>query len=293
MSYPKISIITPSYNQGEFIEETIQSVIGQNYPNLEYIIVDGGSTDQTLDVIKKYESFISKWVSEKDNGQSHAINKGIAMSTGSIIAWLNSDDFYLPGSLNYMSEQFNKFVGPTIHYLNCIHLQYKNGIPSTYVSNVGKYKLQELEVFDYIIQPSTFWNRPTLEEVGFLREDLNFGFDWEWFLRAKSLGVSFYSGKKVLSVYRIHDKHKTGTGGNSRQLELLKIYKESGSKYADLFEKLMNENLNSNDFSYKLISKFFSFLGQSKSYIDILKFLKSEKYGKYSENEIKSVMSTL
>ncbi|WP_461485736.1 glycosyltransferase family 2 protein, partial [Pedobacter sp.] len=96
--WPKISIVTPSYNQGQYIEETILSILNQNYPNLEYIIIDGGSTDHTVEIIKKYEDRITYWVSEKDNGQSHAINKGFEKATGEIFAYLNSDDCYYPNT---------------------------------------------------------------------------------------------------------------------------------------------------------------------------------------------------
>ena len=98
-SLPKISIITPTYNQGEFIEETIQSVIQQGYPNLEYIIIDGGSTDQTVNIIKQYESYITYWISEPDRGQAHAINKGLMVATGDVLDYINSDDYYLPHTL--------------------------------------------------------------------------------------------------------------------------------------------------------------------------------------------------
>ena len=102
--WPSISIITPSYNQGHFIEETIRSVLLQGYPNLEYIIIDGGSTDETLPIIKKYEPWISFWVSEPDRGQSHAINKGFARSRGSILAWINSDDYYYEGAFEAVAK---------------------------------------------------------------------------------------------------------------------------------------------------------------------------------------------
>jgi glycosyltransferase involved in cell wall biosynthesis len=103
---PKISIITPSYNQGHFIEETITSVLDQGYPNLEYIIMDGGSKDNTVEVIKKYEKHITYWVSERDKGQSDAINKGFARATGDVINWLNSDDYYAKGTLQKVGEVF-------------------------------------------------------------------------------------------------------------------------------------------------------------------------------------------
>ncbi len=104
--WPKISIITPSFNQGQYIEQTIQSIINQNYPNLEYIIIDGGSTDNTVEIIKKYESYISYWVSEKDEGQTDAINKGLEKSTGDIINWLNSDDYLAPNALHNIAASF-------------------------------------------------------------------------------------------------------------------------------------------------------------------------------------------
>ena len=105
--YPKISIITPSFNQGAFIEETIRSILLQNYPNLEYIIIDGGSTDNTVDVIKKYEPWLTYWVSEKDRGQSHAINKGLEKCTGEICNWINSDDCLTANSLHHIQKSFS------------------------------------------------------------------------------------------------------------------------------------------------------------------------------------------
>ena len=107
-NFPKISIVTPSYNQAEFLERTILSVLNQDYPNLEYIIIDGGSTDGSVEIIKKYEKYLAYWVSEKDKGQSDAINKGFQKSTGDILAWLNSDDTYLSGTLFKVVKAFQE-----------------------------------------------------------------------------------------------------------------------------------------------------------------------------------------
>src|SRR6266550_5897057 len=105
----KISIVTPSFNQGQFIEETIRSVLDQNYPNLEYLVIDGGSTDQTIDIIHKYETHLSYWESEQDRGQVHAINKGLARATGDIFAFINSDDIYFPGTFATVARYFADF----------------------------------------------------------------------------------------------------------------------------------------------------------------------------------------
>ena len=104
--WPKISVVTPSYNQGQFIEQTIRSVLLQGYPNLEFIIIDGGSDDNTLEIIRKYENWLTYWVSEPDRGQSHAINKGIRRATGEILLWLNSDDLVLPDAFNTVVSKF-------------------------------------------------------------------------------------------------------------------------------------------------------------------------------------------
>ena len=113
-SWPKISIVTPSFNQGKYIEETIRSVLLQGYPDIEYIVIDGGSMDASLDIIKKYERWLTYWVSEPDKGQSHAINKGFAKSSGEIYAYINSDDFYCPSAFGTVAPMFEKMVSLTL-----------------------------------------------------------------------------------------------------------------------------------------------------------------------------------
>ena len=156
MTLPKITIVTPSYNQGQYLEETILSVIGQCYPNLEYFIFDGGSTDNSVEIIKKYEKHIDYWVSEKDNGQSHAINKGFERASGDILAWLNSDNMYMPGALFYMAQQMQNVALPAVYYGNCIHIENKDAQLFCSGSNVVKSSSLNLELADYIIQPSSF-----------------------------------------------------------------------------------------------------------------------------------------
>ena len=220
---PKITIVTPSYNQGQFLDDTIQSVLGQGYPNLEYIVMDGGSTDNSVEVIKKHEKHLAHWVSAKDGGQAAAINAGFARATGDILGWLNSDDMYLPGVLSFVAERLDT-TQQQIIFGNCIHLTENEA--RSYGSNVARaHKAGALTRHDYIIQPSAFWTKNTWDIIGPLDESLHYSFDWDWFLRAKQAGVAFTVVDKYLSVYRLHEAHKTGTGGSKRQTELAEVYR--------------------------------------------------------------------
>lgn len=286
MQYPAISIVTPSYNQGHFLEQTILSVIGQNYPRLEYIIIDGGSTDNSAAIIKKYEEKLHYWISEKDNGQSHAINKGFGKAGGDILMWLNSDDLLLPGVLHYIADTVVN-AGEGIYFGNCIHFSEKvRGVDSWGSDVVGSHQKHSLEHIDYIIQPSSFWNRSVFEKAGPLSEVLHFGFDWEWFLRAKKMGVAFKALNKSISMYRFHDNHKSGTGGRKRQEELLSIYKMYSPKLGELFHLLMDEEKDFNGVKAKTIKKIYSYSGRGLSYGRLLKYMKGKKYKEFTAEEI-------
>ncbi|MFC1821536.1 glycosyltransferase family 2 protein [Thermodesulfobacteriota bacterium] len=230
---PKISIVTPSYNQGLFLEDTILSVVGQNYPNLEYIIMDGGSEDNSVEIIKKYEKYLAYWVTEKDDGQSYAINKGFQKATGDILGWLNSDDMYLPGTLNHVGKKLDPDSAQLL-FGNSIHLKEEGNI---YGSEVIKWHQESnIFLFDYVIQPSTFWTKRTWETVGSLDEQLHYTFDWDWFIRAKISGVRFKPENRPLSIFRLHSDIKTFTGGKPRLKEISRIYKTySSEKYEKLF----------------------------------------------------------
>jgi glycosyltransferase involved in cell wall biosynthesis len=236
MTLPKISIITPSYNQGQYLEETILSVLGQHYPHLEYIIMDGGSTDNSVELIKKYESHLTYWVSEADGGQSAAINKGFSIATGDILAWLNSDDMYMSRTLPYIASRLD-IRQPELLFGNCLH--FADGKEATSGSDVPRWhENSNLLLIDYIIQPSSFWTRRAWLKTGPLDESLTFSFDWEWFIRAKKAGVSFRRDEKYLALYRTHEERKTTLGGDERLRELSLIYsRHTEPRYARLFSQ--------------------------------------------------------
>jgi len=214
-STPKISIITPSYNQGQYIEETILSVLNQNYPNLEYIIIDGASTDSSVEIIKKYESKLTYWVSEKDNGQSHAINKGFKLATGDIVCWLNSDDLLLPETLNTVAEAFSLSQSMWLT-AGCIEIDENSKETGRYKPELPNNTFEWLNLlirgYSYsLIQPSTFWYRTAFDKTGLLEEKFHYSFDHEFFFRIQKHFGQPCLLDKPLSAFRLHSESKTST----------------------------------------------------------------------------------
>jgi glycosyltransferase involved in cell wall biosynthesis len=208
--WPKISIVTPSFNQGKYIEETIRSVLLQNYPNLEYIIIDGGSTDETLAIIKKYEPWITYWISEPDRGQSHAINKGLEKCTGEIFNWLNSDDWYMPGSLFEVAKVFMEngnvqFVSGLENHID------PEGKVSLYSGTFTRPFIEETIEFCEVSQPSTFFRLDAIKKVNGVSEDLHYIMDGEmWVQLLLQFGQEhFVKIKTVLVNFRLHANSKT------------------------------------------------------------------------------------
>lgn len=182
-SWPKISVVTPSYNQGQFIEETIRSVLLQGYPNLEFIIIDGGSTDNTIEIIKKYEPWIAYWISEPDRGQSHAVNKGISRATGDIVFWLNSDDIVLPEAFIRIAQEF-------INHPDAAIVIGQARIISAKGEQVGDLR-SEFSTWEDIVttptnkirQVSSFFSRALFDELGLIDETLEIAMDNELLTR--------------------------------------------------------------------------------------------------------------
>jgi glycosyltransferase involved in cell wall biosynthesis len=224
---PRITVVTPSFNQAGFLRDTIESVLGQGYPDLEYIIMDGGSTDGSVEIIKEYRQRLSYSCSEPDGGQAEAINKGFARSTGDILAWLNSDDYYLPGTLRHIAENLD-VNQPELLLGNCVH--FHEGKPKIHGSDLPlRHQQLSLTVVDYIIQPSSFWTREAWDRVGSLESHFHYVFDWDWYLRAIKAEVEVKTTSRYLSAYRVHPRHKSGTGGEKREEEIRAIYIKHGS----------------------------------------------------------------
>ena len=207
---PRISIVTPSFNQGVFIEQTICSVLDQGYPNLEYIVIDGGSTDESVELIRKYERHLSYWVSEPDRGQSHAINKGLARATGALVAWLNSDDRYLPGALDAAAAAAADH--PDAHvFVGTGELVYPDG---TRNARIPPPQITLETTFDWLRgsdfqQPACFFRDVVWREAGPIDEGIHIAFDVDLWFRMLTQGFVFKTLPGVFAEAAIHPNAKT------------------------------------------------------------------------------------
>lgn len=220
--WPRVSIVTPSYNQGEFIEETIRSVLLQGYPDLEYIIMDGGSTDNSVEIIRKYQPWLAYWVSEPDEGQADAINKGFRMTKGEILTWLNSDDIYVSNSaISQIVDLFHKY--PKVEAITGGGVLIdENGHWTQPIKVQGSYICyKHLRYRNTILQPATFFKRRVFEELG-LDQSLAYAFDWDFFIRV-SQRFNVLPVNWIIAGYRMHGRNKTAAGGAKRARELLEV----------------------------------------------------------------------
>lgn len=214
MHYPKISIITPSFNQAHFLTETMESVLGQRYPNLEYVVIDGGSTDGSVDVIRRYSDRLAHWESERDRGQAHAINKGLTKATGEIVAFLNSDDLYLPGTLHAVADAFSR--APEAQWMAGGVLMFgEEGCLEDHTwwhgATVAKTPADWIHNNYEASQPAHFWKRELFERHGLFDEGLTYCFDHEFYVRLAFAGVACTPLHRPLAAYRFHGASKTVT----------------------------------------------------------------------------------
>jgi glycosyltransferase involved in cell wall biosynthesis len=216
---PKLSVITPTYNQAQFIEKTIESVLEQGYKNLEYVIVDGGSTDGTVDLIRRYEDHLTWWVSERDQGQTEAINKGINGTSGEIVAYINSDDYFLPGAFDRAIEVLEgtgaDYIGGAVLDLDTAGHLTEMGVwrpepPERYEEHFPRGRQWWLLAPFYLPQSSVFWRRGVFERNGLFSTDLNYVFDGEFMCRLALAGEKLVLlPGEALSVRGVHEEQKS------------------------------------------------------------------------------------
>lgn len=256
-SYPKISIVTPSYNQGKFLEEAIRSVLLQAYPNLEYIVIDGNSSDNSKEIIQKYEGWLSYWVSEADRGQSHALNKGFSQANGQIFGWLNSDDYLHPGALTTLADLRRQKPGSIVWVGACQEVdingrRLRKRFPK--IGNMEQFANWSRDA--WIPQPSCLFDAEAFKNVGMLDEKLNFVMDVDLWMKLAEIGP-FVGIDKIVSYARMYASIKTRRNIPMQQAEhILICFKQGLPKVAQKrMENCMTFRLDA--WPYRKLLKYF------------------------------------
>jgi glycosyltransferase involved in cell wall biosynthesis len=232
----KISIVIPSFNQGKFIEETLESILNQNFNPLELIIVDGGSTDNTIDILKKYEKYLKYWVSEKDSGQSNAINKGLKFATGEIFAWQNSDDKYLPGTFEHVNEIMTRNDKINLVFGGWSFIDENSKVISS--RKLDNYSLRKLHAGRKVPpQPAVFFRRSAILKYGGVNESRHQTMDFDLYLKIADKN-NLYVTSRILGEFRIHRDSKTISGKSIQIKEMQDTRKENLGSSADFFDSV-------------------------------------------------------
>ena len=219
--------MTPSYNQAQFLESTILSVLNQNYPNLEYIIVDAGSTDGSVEIIKKYQRYLTYWISEKDEGMYDAINKGLKIASGDFLAYLNSDDLYLPNTVQTVVEYFHSHPDTSLIYGDCNFIDSEGRFLYSYHYPAFKWVRFIVLNWSSIPQQATFWRRDIHKKIGYFNPEFKMAGDFEFYARVgKHFRIAHL--KKVLAIYRLHKKSLSLTWQDKNQEEVERIHQRYG-----------------------------------------------------------------
>ncbi len=234
---PLVSIITPSFNQAQYLEATIQSVFGQDYPRIEYIIVDGGSTDGSVDVIKKYEGRLAGWVSEQDKGQTDAINKGFNRANGEILAWLNSDDTYNPGAVSAAVKFLMDNPEIAMVYADCDFINEQGGVIGKFNSaQTDHHRLREGYV--HIPQQTMFFRAKYWKELGPLDPSFYFAMDYDLWTRISARAPIKYLRGQTWANFRIHNFGKTSSADDRCWPEMLRVhYRDGGGFFSVIVAK--------------------------------------------------------
>ena len=222
----KISIITPSYNQGRYIEDTIKSILNQKYDDFEHIVFDNLSTDGTIEILKRYSHL--KWFSRSDKGQTEAINSGLKIATGDILCYLNSDDLLAENALEFVNDYFNKHEEVDLIYGNCIFIDTEGNFIKTRKSEEFDFRRLLYLGYSYIQQPSTFFRANIIKDVGFFQESLKYVMDYDYWIRCAKSGKVLKYVNRDLSMMRIHRGAKTYSASRGMFFEAFGVSRKHG-----------------------------------------------------------------
>jgi len=236
-NFPKVSIITPSYNQGRFLEASILSVLEQDYPNLEYIVVDGGSKDESVEIIKKYQERLSWWVSEKDKGHADALNKGFSHATGEILAWLNSDDIYFPSAVSEAVSILTGQQNVGMVYGDADLIDDAGATMGQFASRQTSYR-QMLRGSVHIPQATTFFRADLWRQVGPLDLSLFFSFDYDLWVKFAKTSEILYVPKRW-AQFRIHEAGKTIVNDDRCYPDMLRVLEREGGSWFSMLRLRM------------------------------------------------------
>lgn len=222
---PTVSIITPSFNQAAFIEETIRSVLLQNYPELDYLVIDGGSNDGTVEILRRYEPWL-RWVSEPDRGQTDAINKGLCMARGKVLAYLNSDDTYLPGTIHTITSYFKVHPKVGLIYGDCYAVNTDGNAFGTIRGHPFNLRRMIMRG-EFVPQQAAFWSRQAMDEVGLLDARLHYCMDHDYFIRIGQRSPAQHI-PQPLATFRFHTNSKTVSRQEAHWHELMAVCRHYG-----------------------------------------------------------------
>jgi glycosyltransferase involved in cell wall biosynthesis len=232
---PLVTVVTPSFNQAQFLEKTILSVLKQDYPNVEYIIIDGGSSDGSVEIIKKYTDRIHTWVSEPDRGQTDAINKGFALAKGDILAWINSDDTYNPGAIREAVEFLIDHPDVGLVYSDANFINANDHV-------IGKFPAAQtdrtrlLRGYVHVPQQTTFFLKNLWNEIGPLDPTFYFAMDYDLWVRLSALARLVYCPGRIWANFRLHGEAKTIASDDQCWPEMLRVHRREGGNWFSIIQ---------------------------------------------------------
>jgi glycosyltransferase involved in cell wall biosynthesis len=244
-SAPLVSIVTPSFNQAPYLEETINSVLSQDYQGIEYLIIDGGSTDGSVEIIRRHAARLAYWVSEPDAGQTAAINKGFGRSRGDVLAWLNSDDLYTPGAVSRAVKALQESPQHDLVYSHCDYIDGRGQL----IQPVSAWDFSPRRILTgipLVIQPASFLRRRALDVAGFLDESLHFLMDHDLFVRMVVAGLTFHRAHDVWARFRWHPGSKTHSQWIDFNLELQRIVERTFAQPSPVVDRRWQREAQSN-----------------------------------------------